>query len=577
MLRQLRIQNILLIDHAVLDFGPGLTVISGETGAGKSILLAALGLVLGDRASSELIGPWDKEASVEATFELPPESPVFPEIMDCLREAGLDNEDGVVVIRRVLSANGRSRAYINNGVALQKLLAQVAAMLVDLHGQHEHQSLLRTETYAGLIDHGLSSKILQGYAQSFENWRSITTRIRQLEADERERRRKEDLISYQIQEIDEAALELGEDEKIEHRLTQCRHAESIRAALAEVDRRMHGDGDRGGILDDLAVLERKLAEAVKLDTQLQTVADAWSGIVTQLEEFTRDLESHSGEIDESPERLEELEERHFLINALKRKYGAHIEDILEYRDQQAAELKSITGDEQEIEELRKKRPKAEKELADACVSLHKAREKAGKAIAKDVEKHLHNLGMERARFEILVDLREDSEGISIPGESGSSIKIKPGSKGPDRIAFRLSTIPGRPLADLRDVASGGEVSRIMLALKSVLGRADAVPTMVFDEIDTGIGGRMAEVVADRLAELAKGEQIICITHLAQIAVRAEANLAVDKIERDQGLVTVIRQLKGKDREREILRMIGGDEDSKSSQQYVREMLKQARK
>lgn len=568
MLKRLRIQNILLIDKADLEFGPGMTVISGETGAGKSILLAALGLVLGDRASSDLLGQWGDEAVVEATFELPDHSPAYREVIRCLTDAGVDSGEGLVVIRRVLNRSGRSRAFINNGTALQKLLAKVASHLVDLHGQHEHQSLLRPETYVGLLDQRVSETMGREYEATYEAWRLLMARLQAHETSDRENRRQEDLLRYQIQEIEEVNLEPGEDVEIERRLKLAKSAEHIRSALAEVDRRMGGSGDETGLMDGLSALERRLADAAKIDGGLVPIQEAWASALIQLEELCRDVQAYGEAFEEDSVHLDELQERSFLIAGLKRKYGESVEEILSFRNRQTEELESLTRDEREIESLRAQEPAIEKCLAKAALALHNARVKAAKKIAADVESHLHLLGMERARFEVGVDWRENPEGIAIKGNT----RVHPGPRGADRVAFRLSTIPDRPLADLRDVASGGEISRIMLALKSVLGRADGVPTMVFDEIDNGIGGRMSEVVADRLAALAEGEQILCITHLAQIAARAASNFAVNKIERDGGLVTVIEPLVGRKREREILRMLGGKEDSKSSKEYVREML-----
>lgn len=572
MLRRLRIQNVLLIENADLEFGPGMTVISGETGAGKSILLAALGLVLGERATGDLIGPWGTDAVVEAAFELPPDSPIHGEVMRLLDEAGLATGDNLVVIRRILSGN-RSRAFINNGAALQKLVVDVAAHLVDLHGQHEHQSLLYPETYPSLIDHGLKPDIIKAYNEAYNSWHDLIGRLGNLERDERERRRQEDLLSYQINEIDAAELEPGEDERVEQRLKTVRHAETIRSALCELEQRVHGDGDQPGILDELVRLERRLSDAAKYNENLASLLENWTSALTQLEDVARDLQACSDSIDDQPEQLQILEERHFLIQSLKRKYGSTLEEMLAFRDRQARELEEITNRERSTEALRKERPIREKQLLECSQALHDARARAAKKIAKEVESYLHQLGMERARFEIDVAYREDQDGLPL----GNGLSIRPGPKGPDRIAFRLSTIPDRPPADLKDVASGGEISRIMLALKSVLGRADGVPTMVFDEIDTGIGGRISEVVADRLAALAQGEQIICITHLPQIAVRADANLAVRKEDREGKLVTFIESLTGKQREKEILRMLGGPEGSKSSQKYVREMLEKAGK
>ena len=546
-------------------------MITGETGAGKSVLLAALGLVLGERASSDLVGPWGDEAIVEATFEFGDRSPVYAEVVPLLEDAGLETDEELVVIRRVLTRSGRSRAYINNGVALQKLVAAVAEYLVDLHGQHEHQSLLRPKTYAGMIDHGIEPRILTRYAKAYVAWRELIERLEVLEGDARERRQREDLLRFQIQEIDEASLEPGEDEQIEQRLRSARHAENIRSILAEIDHRLHGDGEREGVLDSVAVLDRRLAEAIKYDESLSATADVLSGILSQMEEVGRDIQTYGDTIDTSPKELEALEERSFRMNQFKRKYGRTVEEILSFRDLQAGQLEGLSGDEREIQALRDERPKCEKALIAAASALHDARTKAATRIAAEVEAHLGQLGMERARFEIAVDWREHENGLPVR----KTLKIDPGPRGPDRIAFRLSTIPDRPLADLRDVASGGEVSRIMLALKSVLGRSEGVPTMVFDEIDTGIGGRMSEVVADHLAALAEGEQIICITHLPQIAVRAANSFAVRKSERGKHLVTEIESLSGKQREQEILRMLGAHEDSKSSQQYVRELLKQA--
>jgi len=568
LLRYLNIQNIVLIDQAEIEFSSGLNVITGETGAGKSIVLAALGLLLGERASADLVGSKGSEAVIEGTFEFPKKSSAEELVRSVLDLAGLPKEEGVLVVKRTVSTDGRSRIFVNNSSALVRVLKDLGAILVDLHGQHEHQSLLRRATYRALVDrYGVKDSIPSDYAEMYAAWQNLRDRLASLEGDEREQRRREDHLRYQINEIETANLAPGEDEELDRELRILQHAEQLAERASRIYQTLYEGSEEGpSVLDQLGELHHVLEEMSRMDESLKKLHDAWIGPLTELEELSRELNSYAQGIEFEPGRLEELHQRKHLLQNLKSKYGGSVDEILKYLEEARTELAHIENRDEEIQRTRDELEHIEKKIGGLAERLVKERRRAGSKLAREIEKELSHLGMKGARFEVSVQPQADPEGIEV-GKLG---RLRLGPCGPDEIEFLLSTIPDRPLRPLREVASGGEVSRIMLALKYVLGKAHTVPTMIFDEIDLGIGGKTGDVIAQRLQDLSKEKQVVCITHLPQIAARAEHNLQVTKTETQGTQKTTVETLSKTEREDELVRMLGGDE---ASRKYARELLR----
>ncbi len=570
MLVSLHVTNFVLIDDCRIEFQLGLTVLTGETGAGKSILADALGLLVGERGSAESVREPDEDAVVEAEFALPSNGENTKIILSLLEESGIPSDDEILLIKRVLSPGGRHRIFVNNTQCLLKRLKEIGALLIDLHGQHEHQSLLDKSSYCPLLDRfGNYGKDLATYREMYRNWREAGDALRALEEDERERKRKEDMLRFQMEEIGEAGLQPGQDDEIAARLSVIQHAEKLSENCSgAVLTLSEGDGERPAIIDELDRIETSLNEMERLDPALTPILETWQTAAISLREVARDLQSYEQSLEFDPRELDRLHQRHFLIKNMKSKYGSTISEILDYHGRVTSELSRIENLDEEREKLRNRENELRKAVITQGKKIHRKRKETAREVSKQVHAELKPLGMDKAVFEIDVRYRQSSAGIDI----GEAKPVAFGLDGADDIHFLVSTIPGRPPRSLREVASGGEISRIMLAIKCTFGEADAVHTMVFDEIDAGVGGNTAEAVAERLARLGECKQILCITHLPQIASRAGQNLRVDKVENEGRLSSTVTLLQGRARENELARMLGG-EDSAASRRYARELLK----
>lgn len=574
MLVSLRIANFLLIEDTRIGLHRGLNVLTGETGAGKSIIVDALSLLLGERGSSDIVRDPEQDALIEAEFALSPHTPTALALQALLDEAGIPFDGETLLIHRRLSAEGRSRIYLNNTQCLLKKLKETGDCLIDLHGQHDHQSLLHKGSYIGLLDSfGAYQSTRLQYTEAYNYWTQTLHELQSLEEDERERKRREATLRFQIEEIAAAALQPDEEAQIEPRLHVIQHAERLAEKCNLVLQAVtSGDHDRPSILDELDRLETVLATMLKLDPSLASLVESWQGATISLRETTRELEAYALDLEFDPEELNQLHKRHFLIRDLEAKYGATIPDILHYQDQLTAELEKIEHTEEERERLLRQEDKARALLIDHGLALHAERVAIAETLSRSVTQELQSLGMEKANFTIQVNLRTTAHGLDI----GQETLVTFGPEGADDVDFLVTTIPDRPPRPLREVASGGEVSRIMLALKCVFSGADPVPMMVFDEIDVGVGGKTADVVAERLVSLARHKQVLCITHLPQIASRADRNLQVHKTETNGRMFSSVRHLEGKEKETELARMLGGEENA-ASKRFARELLKSSKK
>lgn len=553
MLRELRIKNFAVIESVTVPFAPGLNVLTGETGAGKSMLIDALLLVRGARAQTDVIRADAETATVEAVFGIDK----HPGAAAVLEEAGLAADDGGdVVVRRELSRSGRHRAFLNDSPVTVGLLERLGDELVEVHGQQEHQRLLQPPVQLALLDRFADAEEqAERVASLVAKYRAASEDVERTRAAARDRAQREDLLRFQVSELHAARLRAGEEEELRAERRRAQHAERLMSGLAEVTALLDDDTDS---------VQGRLARAVRLLTDLGRVDAAFAAPVEPLESARAQVDDalaavrglRDGVVLE-PGRLEAIDDRLDALTRLKRKYGDSEESLLRFADDAAAELdrlarhdEVLAGQERALVELRG-------ELTAAADALSRTRRAASGRLAAQVERQMRGLGMERAVFEIAV------ETVAV-----DAVWLR----GVDRVEFRLSTNPGEEVRPLARVASGGELSRTMLALKAVLAKADRVPTMIFDEVDAGIGGRVATAVAHTLAAAAEGRQVLCVTHLAAIAALAHHHLRVAKSVRAGRTRVAATPLTGEDRIAEVARMLGGDAASSTALGHARTLL-----
>ena len=558
MLAELHVTNFALIDRLDLLFGPGLNILTGETGAGKSIIIDALGLALGERAGSDLIRTGASRATVEAVFNL---SQARAEVRQKLVEAGLDSEDDentLLVTRELSRAGGKSQCRLNGRLMPISLLKEIAEGLVDVHGQHEHQSLLSSDRHIDILDNwaGKDALTLRSEVAALSAQANALKREReQLHTDARERARMLDLYRFQSEEITDAALKPGEEEALT--ADRCRLANSEKlsaAALESYDLLTGGDRGIGGALDALNAALSSVDHAVALDETLSPVAEALQSAVAYAEDAGRELRVYQETVEFNPERLEELEGRLELLRTLKRKYGDTVEEIIAYGIDLTNRLDALENSEAREEKLTVAIAENDAMLTSVAARLTKLRQKVSLEFSSGIARELGDLGMAATQFEVSLEAQPVT------------------SKGADRVEFLLSPNPGEPLRPLAKIASGGEMSRFMLALKSVLAKTAGIPTMIFDEIDVGVGGRTAQVIGDKLEALARDAQVLCITHLPQIASRSGTHFFIEKQVLDGRTIVSVAPLDSEGRIDEIARMLGGSRRSETVVQHAREML-----
>lgn len=543
-----------MIEELDLGLEPGLNIFTGETGAGKSIIIESLNLILGERASSQLIRKGADRCSVTGTFDI---SKIKP-LRNWLDDAGLSGEDpGTLILRREIDIAGKSRAFVNDTPAGLNSLLAIGDFLVDVHGQHEHQTLLKTASQRLLLDgYAGNAELLEETGKLHAEWKELLSQKESQGLSEQERGRLIDLYSFQVKEIDAASLSPGEEEEIEQALPDMKNAEKLRELSSEAYQLLYG-GD-GAALEKLNRARKLLETMQNLSGSIGKTAETLNSAVFSAEEAASELESFAEKLSADPEKLNELLTRQDIIHKLKKKYGQDIPEILAYRDKTAKELDALSKFDQNRAELDAKIAKTFKQLSSACEKLSASRKKAGDKLAAGVEAELSELAIKKAKFR--VSLERDTE---------------PSSMGWDKVEFLLSANQGEDAKPLKNIGSGGEMSRVMLALKTVLARADNIPVLVFDEIDAGIGGPTGQVVGRKLKELAKRRQVLCITHLPQIAAFADRHLSVGKAAQAGKTSTFIRDLAEKDRVEEIARMLSGEEITPAARKHASELMEQA--
>ena len=555
MLRELRLRNFAVVESASVGFAPGLNVLTGETGAGKSILVDAIVLVRGARAQADVIRADAETATIEAVFALDGAGGA----RTVLEEAGLAPDDnGEIVVRRELARSGRHRAFVNDSAVTVGLLERLGDVLVEVHGQHEHQRLLEPANQLDLLDRFAGTEeACAGVGALHAKHRAARDEAERTRGVARDRAQREDLLRFQVSELDAARLRIGEEEELRAELRRVQHAERFTSGLTEAAALL-ADAPQSAA-ERLVRAARILQDLGRLDPDLDGPREPIEAARIQVDEALAAIRRLRDGIVAEPGRLDAIHERLDALTRLERKYGDGEEAMLRFRDEAARELERLERHEEVMAEQERLLGQLEAELTAAATALSARRRAAATRLAGQVEKALRGLGMERAVFEV---------GLEAAPEAGP--------RGADRVELRLSTNPGEEVKALARVASGGELSRTMLALKSVLARADRVPTLVFDEIDAGIGGRVASVVAQTLAGAAEGRQVLCVTHLAPIAARAGLHLRVSKSVRGGRTRMAVTELGGDDRVEEVARMLGGPATTAAAREHARDLLEARR-
>ncbi len=560
MLAYLRIKNLAVIEELVLELGPGLTVFTGETGAGKSIILDGLALALGERASLDQVRSGADRALVEAAFIAPRDMA----LVDMLESSGLAAENGGIVIRRVLTKSA-SRAYVNDQlVSLQKLKA-IGERLVDLHGQHEHQSLLAVGAHRELLDRfaGLEEQRSE-VAGSFDDAVSVAEKLAARAMDERDRAQRIDLMRFQVEEIDEADLRTGEDEELEAERRRLAHAEELVSLGSESMALLYEEQASAAAL--LSRAEQNLERLKQLDPESPAEIEAVRSARYAAEETARTLQTYVEGLNVDPDRLGQVDTRLTTLHRLERKYADSIDAIIEHGEKARRELEDLEQHDQRLEELQAQLASALAAYTDAADELSEGRRRAAGELENQVLEELTQLGMESAQFDVAISPVRHEAVHGLP--EGAT------RRGTDHVEFKLTANPGEPPGALTRVASGGELSRVMLALKLTATDGDPLETMVFDEVDSGIGGgRIAEHLAQRLAALGESHQVLVVTHLPQVAAYANCHVGIRKNETDGGRVAVAAQgLSDDEQVDELARMLGGLKVTEATRQHAREML-----
>ncbi len=557
MLTDLRISNFAIIHHLELEFGPGLITLTGETGAGKSIILDALESLLGGKADATLIRAGADRASVEGTFRISED--IREGVMAILEREDLVDDPEYLTLERDLRREGRNAARVNGRSASLGLLRELGAYLVDIHGQSEHLSLLDTRSHLGLLDRFTDDgDLLAGYSATYRRLQAVRRELASVRQAEQDAARRTDLLTFQAEEIEAAHLRPGEDDELRSERTRLANAESLstlaQSALTVME---EGAPEAPSISDLIGQVSHDLGALVRIDASLQDLYQQAELALDSLTEIARDLRLYLERIEYNPKRLEQIEERLDLIHNLKRKYGGTLEAVLAYGESARAQLEMIAHAGERIEELEGEESKLLEALSQQAQALSERRRKAAEALAGGVEIELGDLQMAGARFAVDFQTRPDPSGLPLP--DGRRVAFD--GSGFDRVEFLVAPNPGEGLKPLARIASGGETSRLMLALKNVLARADAIPTLVFDEVDQGIGGRVGMVVGQKLWQLGRRHQVLCVTHLPQLAAFGDDHLRVAKQVHGGRTTTEVTRLDREARRQELAQMLGGVTDA----------------
>ncbi|WP_093229661.1 DNA repair protein RecN [Thermoflavimicrobium dichotomicum] len=554
MLRELTIRQFAIIEEISLTFSNGFHVLTGETGAGKSILIDALGLVLGGRASSDLVRHGAEKAEIEALFEISSSHPVW----SLLNEWGLEMEE-TLLLRREIAASGKSTCRINGRIVTLSMLRQIGKKLIDIHGQHEHQSLLDADEHVEWLDHFAGEEVLEvrhQYQTLFHEYQQVQKELARLNLDQQEVARRIDLLQFQKEEIRAAQLVEGEDVELEKERNRLAFAEKLLSNASQAYYYMYGENQG---LDLIRKALSHMEEVLHLDERLAPVYEMMQSAYYQLEEGVHEIAKYRDELEFDPDRLNEVEERIYTIKQLKRKYGETISDILRYCQKVERELEELSQRDWIEEELSERKQQLEERLLQLADQLTFLRKKAASKLEKRVEQELADLNMGATVFHVA--FYQPADRVPLFTLTGK-----------DQIEFQIAPNPGEPLRPLARIASGGELSRIMLALKCIFTDMDQIHTLVFDEIDTGVSGRAAQAIAEKIAMVAKHHQVLCVTHLPQVACMADHHFYISKESDGYKTRTKVESLNKQGRTRELARMLGGAELTPTTHTHAEEML-----
>lgn len=550
MLTSLKIENVAIIESAAIEFGCGLNVLTGETGAGKSIVIDSINAILGERTSRDIIRTGAQSAKVYAVFE-----DVNERVRNFLDENGIDCEDGVLIINRTLSREGKNVCRINGAPVTVSMLREIGGELIDIHGQHDNQSLLSPEKHCGFVDSFAgNADLIADYREKYGRLCEIRSKLKKLTTDESSKSQRIDFLTYQIDELEKAEITIGERDELKARKSLINNSQKVIESLNIAYEALKADG--AGI-DMITDAESEIANASAYMEMLGEASEKITDIRYELEDIAETVRDAMTEVDFDPSELEDIDERLDLLYRLSKKYGDTEEEMLEYLEKARAELDNIAFSEERVKELQKQEKEALVETETAACKLTESRKTAGEKLSNAICSELEFLDMPNVRFVVKC----------------SDIGLT--ENGKDEIEFLISANAGEEPKPLAKIASGGELSRIMLAIKNVLAETDGVDTMIFDEIDTGVSGRAAQKIAMKLRSASKGRQVICVTHLAQIAAQGDVHLYISKSVSDGKTYTNIKSLIEEERVAEIARIMGGMEITKLQLESAREMLANA--
>jgi DNA repair protein RecN (Recombination protein N) len=555
MLQELRIRNFAIIDQLELSFCEGFNVLTGETGTGKSIILNAVQLLLGEKASEDLVRSSEEQASVEALFDVS-HCRGLQDLLKSKRGNTEKEKDDLLLVHRTILRSGRGKSFLDGDLATLAMISEVCGNLMSICGQHEHHSLQKVETHIDILDEfgGLFAARLE-FQKRFEKFASLSEEIRRIGAEREKRMRDRELMSFQWKEIESARLEIGEEEALREEQSVLTHAKKLMEYSSFCQESLYSE--KGSVIERIQTIIAQGRGATSIDPSLSHLLKSLESTLIQLEDVALAMRDYSRRIDINPKRLGEIEARLEEVGLLKRKYGPGIKDVLLFKERIGKELKSAASEDESLVHLGREAELLEGEVAALAGNLSSERQRVAAELKKSVEKELGSLGMKRTCFEVVFD------------------RIGLSSRGMDRVEFLLSPNVGEDLKPLAKIASGGELSRIMLAVKRILAKVGGRQVLIFDEIDSGIGGAVAEVVGRKLKDLARHHQVICITHLPQIACFADQHYVVKKEMRGGRTITLVEALKRDGVIEEIARMLGGVKVTEKTRAHAKEMIENA--
>lgn len=568
MLSELIIKNFAIIEEVSISFEKGLTVLSGETGAGKSIIIDAIGLLLGGRGSAEFVRYDTEKAEIEGLFHIEDEN--HPIYIRC-KEHGFDIEDEMLILKRDITASGKSICRINGKLVTTTILKEIGGLLVDIHGQHESQDLMNQEHHLAMLQQydgkGLLP-LIESYQDVFSHYSSLKKQLKQLTENEQQMAHRLDLIQFQLTEIQNANLKENEDEQLTEERLKISNFERIYKSLVEAYQSLSQDGSG---LDSVRSSMYSLESVASIDQDIKEMHEGISSSYYLLEDISYRLRDSIEEMEYDPNRLNEIENRLNEISMLKKKYGATVIDILKYAEGIEQELDKIQHKDMHIEKLEKDLQNATQRLIDAGLKLSEKRKELANQLTSDIHKELKELYMEKTTFEIVFSFEEGSS--TDPFFNNQHVKFT--KDGFDTVEFYISTNPGEPLKPLAKVASGGELSRMFLALKSIFTKHQGITSIIFDEVDTGVSGRVAQAIAEKIHKVSVNSQVLCITHLPQVASMADTHLFIAKLIDGNRTKTSVTPLQNEQKINEIARMIAGVEITDVTIQHAKELIEQA--